>query len=128
MTGSKGSTMGKTMGNPPAGATQAPPTINQGPQRGPNANAPSMRGPGNFTAPDRANFHQRFRGYRFPSFAAPSFTINLGVVVPRSYRLRPVPTGIYRYYPRFRGYLYFALRDGRVVIVDRRSLRIVAVI
>lgn len=125
-----------TMGTPPGNAgmdkspgNTAPPAVRNGPQRGPGArNAPPRSGPMNFSAPDRARFRQHFRNYRFPTFEVPTFGINIGVSVPRSYRLRPVPYDIYRYYPGFRGYLYFVLRSGDVVIVDQRNLRIVAII
>ena len=82
----------------------------------------------NFSRSDRNSFHQRFRGFNFGFFPAPSFSVNLGVVVPRNFGLRPVPRSIYRFYPQFRGYLFFVTRRGDVVIVSRRTYRIVAVI
>jgi hypothetical protein len=81
-----------------------------------------------FSQTDRSRFHQQLRGYNFGFFPVPGFTINLGIGVPRSYALRPVPRAIYRYYPQFRGYLFFVSRRGDVVIVSPRTRRIVAVI
>jgi len=63
------------------------------------------------------------------TFAAPGFTVRVGVAVPHSYRdLRPVPRKIYRAYPQFRGYYYFVSNRGDFVIVSPRSHRVVAVI
>lgn len=81
-----------------------------------------------FSRRDRDTFHQRFRGFNFGVFPTPSFSIRLGVRVPHSYALKPVPRSIYRYYPQFRGYLFFVTRNGSIVIVSPRSLRIVAVL
>jgi hypothetical protein len=81
-----------------------------------------------FSRHDRDQFHQRFHGFNFGFFPAPGFSIHIGTSVPRSYGLRPVPSGIYRYYPWFRGYLFFVTRGGDIVIVSPRSHRIVGII
>jgi hypothetical protein len=98
---------------------------NNGAGSHPNGNGPTGF---NFSGHDRDMFHQRFRSFHFPSFAVPNFSVNVGVTVPRSYRLQPVPRDIYRDYPQFRGDLYFVLRDGSIAIVSPRSLRIIAVL
>lgn len=81
-----------------------------------------------FSFGDRHRFHQNF-GFSFGSFAAPRFSVNVGVAVPHSYGdLRPVPRKIYRAYPQFQGYLYFVSQRGDFVIVSPHSHRVVAVI
>ncbi|MGN6158603.1 MAG: DUF1236 domain-containing protein [Devosia sp.] len=105
----------------------------QGGQGGNALPSPNNSGPKpgsfNWSSHDRDMFHQRFRGFNFGTFGTPNFTIHLGIGVPHSYyhNLRPVPRSIYRYYPWFRGYLYF-VRGGQFVIVSPRTYRIVAVI
>ena len=96
-----------------------------------NANNGPSNGPGgffNFSPQQHDQFRQRFRSFNFGTFALPGFSITLGTPVPHHYRLRPVPYSIYHYYPQFRGYLFFATRDGDIVIVSPRTYRIVAII
>jgi len=102
---------------------------NNGPDNGPAFGGPGPRsGSFDWSRRDRDQFHQRFRGFDFGTFATPNFTIRLGIPVPHSYKLRHVPRSIYRYYPWFRGYLYFVDRRGDFVIVSPRSYKIVAVL
>ena len=89
-----------------------------------NGNGPSGY---NFSGHDRDQFHQRFRGFDFGTFATPSFSIRIGTSIPHSYRLRSVPRSIYKYYPQFRHDLYFT-RGNDIVIVSARNHRILGVI
>jgi hypothetical protein len=91
------------------------------------------RGTFDFNQQDRSFFHQHFRGSNFGDFGfflSPNFSISIGINVPHAYQrhLRPVPSSIYRYYPWFRGYLFFIDRRGDFVIVSPRNFRIVAVL
>jgi hypothetical protein len=104
-----------------------PPPPNGGPPPMANGFPPPPNG-FDFSRRDRDAFHQRFHGFNFGFFPAPGFSITLGVHVPRSYSLKHVPRSIYRYYPQFRGYLFFVTRNGSIVIVSPRSYRIVAVL
>ncbi len=110
-----------------------------GPGKGPG-NGPGMGGPGMGPGPsmglghsnrwdrhDRDQFRGFFRSFNF-AFGVPDFAIRPGVRVPRSFNLRPLPPQIFRYYPYYRGYLFFETRDGSIVIVDPRSYRIVDII
>ena len=108
---------------------------NKGPNGGSNQNNSGgpPNGSFNFNQHDRDQFHQRFRGFNFGNFgffASPSFSITIGTPLPHSYQthLRPVPYSIYRYYPWFRGYLYFVDSHGDFVIVDAHRFHIVAVL
>jgi hypothetical protein len=57
-----------------------------------------------------------------------NFTLNVGTVVPRSsVHFVAVPATLIEIYPAWRGYDYFVVGD-EIVIVDPRTLRIVAVI
>jgi len=120
-TGSMVNGNGNGSGNPNANAGKGP---------SPSAAAPTRdsRGFYNFSQPQHDQFRQRFRSFNFGHFPAPNFTISLGVSVPRSYGLRPLPPEIYGYYPYFRGFLFFVLDDGTIVIVNPRTFQIVAII
>jgi hypothetical protein len=55
------------------------------------------------------------------------FDIHVGTVVPRTVRIVTVPETIVGIHPAWRGYRYFVVGD-EVIIVEPRSLRIVAVL
>ncbi len=55
------------------------------------------------------------------------FNLSVGTAVPRSVRFVAVPSTIVEIEPTWRGYDYFMVGD-QIVIVDSRSLEIVAVI
>jgi len=98
-----------------------------------NDNGPSFdRGNDNGPSFNRGRDHRSFRDFRrtydFPRFARPFFDVRPGVVVPRHFRLRPVPREIAFFYPQYRGYLYFVTSQDDVVIVSPRSYRIVAIL
>jgi hypothetical protein len=54
--------------------------------------------------------------------------INIGVAVPRTVVLHPLPPRIIEIVPAYRGYVFFILADGTIVIVHPTTLVIVAVI
>ncbi|MDP9587957.1 UNVERIFIED_ORG: hypothetical protein J2W19_000503 [Shinella zoogloeoides] len=54
--------------------------------------------------------------------------VNVGVVVPRTVELRPLPPRIIEIVPAYRGYEYFVLVDGRIIIVEPGTLKVVYVI
>jgi hypothetical protein len=57
-----------------------------------------------------------------------NFEVNVGVAVPRTIELQPLPPRIVKLVPRYEGYRYLLLADGRIVIVDPDSLEIVVII
>lgn len=56
------------------------------------------------------------------------FDINVGIAVPRTIVLNPLPIEVYEVVPDYRGYSYFVLSDGTIVIVNPGSLQIVYVL
>jgi len=56
-----------------------------------------------------------------------NFDIRVGVAVPRTVRVAPVPTTLVEIQPEWRGFMYFVYGE-EIVIVDPHSLEIVAVI
>jgi Protein of unknown function (DUF1236) len=55
-------------------------------------------------------------------------TLTVGVRVPRTIRFYPVPREIIRLVPAYRGYLYFVLDDGTIILVDPRTYEVAYVI
>jgi Protein of unknown function (DUF1236) len=47
--------------------------------------------------------------------------INVGATVPETIELQLVPIRIVEIVPRYEGYLYFVLADGRIFIVEPKS-------
>ncbi len=123
--GPKGSGPGGLPSKPsltPPNKTPAPP--------GPGAGMNFPHGYPSRPHDNSSQFRQLFRGlgFGFGMFATPTFRVFIGGPVPHAYGLRPVPYSIYRYYPQYRGYLFFVSRNGAIVIVSPRTYRIIDVI
>ncbi len=56
------------------------------------------------------------------------FEVNVGVAVPRTVTLRPLPPRVIEIVPAYRSYEYFVLADGRIIIVEPDTLKIVYVL
>ncbi len=56
-----------------------------------------------------------------------NFSISVGTRVPREVRFNPLPAEIITVYPDWRGYEFFLAR-GEIIVVDPRTLEIVAVL
>ena len=54
--------------------------------------------------------------------------VNVGVVIPRTVKLRPLPARIIEIVPAYRSYQYFVLVDGRIIIVEPGTLKVVYVV
>ena len=62
-----------------------------------------------------------------PRVSDVNFSLNVGTVVPRTVRIVEVPPTLVKIYPQWRGHMYFVVGD-QIIIVERSTLRIVAVI
>jgi hypothetical protein len=60
--------------------------------------------------------------------ASVDFDINVGVAVPQTIKLQPLPARVVTLLPQFAGYLFFLLPDGRIVIVAPTTLKIVYIL
>ncbi|MDH6231941.1 hypothetical protein M2281_002539 [Mesorhizobium soli] len=62
--------------------------------------------------------------------AAPeiNFAVGVGARVPREVHLYRLPPRIVEIIPDYEGFMYFALPDGRIAIVDPHSLEIVLIV
>ncbi|WP_105441063.1 DUF1236 domain-containing protein [Neorhizobium sp. T25_13] len=54
--------------------------------------------------------------------------VDVGVAVPTTVELHPLPPRIVEIVPAYRGYQYFVLADGRIIIVDPSSHEIVYIL
>ena len=82
----------------------------------------------NLSPEQRTKIHQVIVSDRnAPRLARVDFQLNVGVAVPRSVKLAPVPTTIVEIQPSWRGYEYFLVGD-QIVIVNPRTMEIVAVV
>lgn len=57
-----------------------------------------------------------------------NFNLSVGVAVPATIVVNPLPVEVIEVVPEYQGYLYFVLADGMIVIVEPGSLQIVAMI
>jgi hypothetical protein len=57
-----------------------------------------------------------------------NFALDVGVIIPATVTLHPLPTTIVEIVPQFRGYSYFVTREEKIVIVEPRTKKIVHVV
>ncbi len=62
-----------------------------------------------------------------PKVTNVNFDIKVGIVVPRTVRIAPLPATIIEIQPAWRGYMYFVYTD-EIIVVEPGTLRIVAVL
>ena len=116
-----------------------PQTTGQGgaaqPSQAPNQGAaPSTAGgetksaaPAALSTEQHVKFRETLRGEKVERLTNVRFSITVGESVPRTVRLYRLPVSIMEYAPQYRGYEYILIGD-EILIVDPRTLRIVAVI
>ena len=56
------------------------------------------------------------------------FTVSVGTAIQKKVRLATLPPRIVKIVPEYKGYRYFAVAEGRIVIVDPDSLEIVFIV
>jgi hypothetical protein len=81
----------------------------------------------NINTEQRTEITQIFRSEKVDRIDV-DFEVNVGVVVPRTVTLRPLPTRVIEIVPAYRGYEYFVLADGRIIIVEPGTLKIVYIL
>jgi hypothetical protein len=81
------------------------------------------------TLPEAIEFERRVvESGATPAEVDSSADISVGASVPDTITLTPLPVSIIELYPQFEGFLFFILPDGRIVIVDPDTLRIVMIL
>jgi len=79
------------------------------------------------TTEQKSTIRSRVLTASAPRIDRVDFDIRVGSVVPRTVRVAPVPQTIVEIEPAWRGFMYF-VRADEIVIVDPRTLEIVAVL
>ncbi len=79
------------------------------------------------TTEQKTTIRQKVLTSSAPRVEHVNFDIKVGVVVPRTVRIAPLPTTIVEIEPEWRGYMYF-VRGDEIIVVEPGSLRIVAVL
>jgi len=82
----------------------------------------------NITTEQKTEIHQAITEINVQPAVNVNFDINVGVVVPKTVVLTPLPARVVKIFPHYKGFLFFLLPDGRIVIVDPASLKIVLII
>ncbi len=54
--------------------------------------------------------------------------VSVGVAIPSTVELHVLPANVVTIVPQFRGYRYFVLADGRIVIVDPDTFMVVTIL
>jgi len=97
-----------------------------------NANEPATTGSTNakvdITDKQRTEIRTSIREEHIKPVAHVDFDINIGVAVPNTIVLHPLPARIVEIVPAYEGYEFFMLADGTIVIVEPATLKIVYVL
>lgn len=80
------------------------------------------------TAEKRTTIRETITRERVTPIRDVNFSVNVGIEVPRTIELRPLPARVIEIVPQYRRYRYFILADGRIVIVEPASYKIVYII
>ncbi len=79
------------------------------------------------TTEQKTTIRQKVLTSSAPRVEHVDFDVKVGVAVPRTVRVAPLPTTIVEIEPEWRGYMYFVSGD-QIIVVEPGSLRIVAVL
>jgi hypothetical protein len=80
------------------------------------------------TEEQRTRVKSVFMRHRVEPARGLNVSVNVGVALPRSVHLYPVPEDIVLIVPEYRGYEYILLDDNRVAIVDPDTFEVVDII
>lgn len=89
---------------------------------------PETTGSVGISAEKRATVRQTIVKHHVKPVANINFNVGVGVAVPRTVELLVLPPEVIRIVPQYRGYRYFVLADGRIIIVDPSTYEIVYII
>ena len=94
---------------------------------GPAGNQAKSGPPATLSPEQHAKMWETLRGEKTERLTDVHFSIKVGEAVPGTVRLYQLPVSIVEYAPQYRDYEYILVGD-EILIVDPRTLRIVAVI
>jgi hypothetical protein len=76
----------------------------------------------------QTEIHQAITEVNVEPVTTVDFDVSVGVAVPKTVVLNPLPPTVIKIVPQFEGYLFFLLPDGRIVIVEPDTLHIVYIL
>ncbi|MBS0233170.1 MAG: DUF1236 domain-containing protein [Proteobacteria bacterium] len=82
----------------------------------------------NITTEQRTRIKSVFESHRVAPAHGLNVAVNVGVVIPRSVHVYPIPEDIVTIVPDYSGYEYFMIDDSHVAIVDPDTLEVVDII
>lgn len=101
-------------------------TVVPAPAQDPVVVAPSQETTGSIAIPvERETEVREIFVESAPAPVTVDFDVTTGVVVPETVTLQPLPPRVIEIVPEYEGYEYFALEDGRVVIVEPATSKVV---
>jgi hypothetical protein len=126
---------------PPADQTQQPPAGGGDQTQQPPAGGQQTQPPAggtqttttntdvnvNITSDQQTQIHQVITETHIQPITV-NFDVSIGIAVPQTVVLQPLPAQIIALVPQFQGYLFFLLPDGRIVIVAPTTLKVVYII
>ena len=108
----------------PATKQDAQKTPDGTPQRAKRA-GPETTGSVDLTPERRSTIRQTIVRQNVKPMREVNFSVNVGVAVPRNVEVYILPAPVVEVVPQYRGYRYFVLADGRIVILDPDTFEIV---
>jgi hypothetical protein len=82
----------------------------------------------NITSEKRTTIRQTITQTDVEPIRDVNFSVSVGVAIPQTVELHPLPPRVVEIVPQYRNYRYFVLADGRIVIVQPDTYTIVYVV
>ena len=125
-TGAKSETVGQGGGTQPSQHNAPTPSERTAPNEAARAES-KLNAPASLSTEHHAQFRETIRSEKVAPLNDVRFSVTIGEAIPRTVHLNRLPPRILEYAPQYRGYEYILVGDD-ILIVDPRTLRIVAVI
>jgi hypothetical protein len=125
-TGAKSETAGQGGGTQPSQHNVQTPSERTAPNEAARAES-KLNAPAALSTEHHVQFRETIRSEKVAPLNDVRFTVTIGEAIPRTVHLNRLPARILEYAPQYRGYEYILVGDD-ILIVDPRTLRIVAVI
>jgi hypothetical protein len=125
-TGAKSETVGQGGGTQPSQHNAPTPSERTAPNEAARAES-KLNAPASLSTEHHVQFRETIRSENVAPLNDVRFSVTIGEAVPRTVHLNRLPSRILEFAPQYRGYEYILVGDD-ILIVDPRTLRIVAVI
>jgi Protein of unknown function (DUF1236) len=125
-TSAKSETVGQGGGTQPSQHNAPTPSERTAPNEAARAES-KLGAPAALSTEHHAQFRETIRSEKVAPLNDVRFSVTIGEAVPRTVHLNRLPPRILEFAPQYRGYEYILVGDD-ILIVDPRTLRIVAVI